>query len=147
MFDRFWVRASVWITSFKRVIIAAWRELTGALVGASTYGSCLWLQTFWPQAPVWLYLLANGLCLIGLYPLCWKTPHLWPIWAAACALVAVMADILALLQPQILRLTLTTVIDLTGFALVISLATGVFMAWKSWEKREKPSKIGIFSYD
>ncbi len=129
------------------LIIGTWRERVGALFCLVTCGFYLISERFWPLAPAWSYLLVNGLCFVGLYRLCWKAPHPWPLWVTGFALISVMADILALTNTHILRSTLRLILTMSSYGLLSSLAIGTFVVWKQQKRSKESPKLGIFSYE
>ncbi|GAA0202302.1 hypothetical protein QOZ96_001504 [Brevundimonas nasdae] len=120
------------------VLICAFALLKGdepERFGAGAY-CLLWIATILIQT----YLDANWtnygvfaldvlfLCL--LCSLAWKARRSWPVWAAGLQLLSVMSHLLLLVDARMPSASLYTVLNLTGYGVLICLAVGTFWAWQ-----------------
>ncbi len=78
----------------------------------------------------WSMFALDGIMLIVLAGLTWRSRRSWPVWATALQLLAVMSHILVFID---LRPSLTafyTVLNIASYGVLLSIAIGTFWAWQ-----------------
>lgn len=104
-------------------------------IGAGAY-SIGWLASLLTQYTLHIEIaqygiLALDIAMLGvLAALTWKSRRAWPIWAAALQLVSVMSNALVIIDPRTPFASLLTVLNLTGYGVLICIAVGTFWAWQ-----------------
>lgn len=83
-----------------------------------------YVSTLWPV------LLIDVIALAIFVALVWKAPRSWPVWASAFQLLSVTSHVMVLmkLKPEISAFY--TVINMSGYGIIIALAVGTFIAWQ-----------------
>jgi hypothetical protein len=62
--------------------------------------------------------------------LCWKARQIWPVWAAAFQLLAVMGHLTAFVSLELPVTSFYIVINLAGYGVLASIAVGAFWSWQ-----------------
>ena len=70
------------------------------------------------------------LMLIVLAGLAWKSRRAWPFWAAGFQLLSVMSHIIAQVDVRPPAMAFITVLNMSGYGVLIALAVGAFWAWQ-----------------
>ena len=78
----------------------------------------------------WPVLLIDVAALTMFVALVWKSPRTWPVWASAFQLLAIASHVMVLmkLRPEISAFY--TVINMSGYGIIIALGVGTFFAWQ-----------------
>ncbi len=103
-------------------------------IGAGAYllgwfASILFQQQFAAHALYGLFAL-DSLMLAVLSALAWRTRRAWPVWASALQLLAVMSHVMILTDIRTPLASLYTVLNLTGYGVLIAIGIGTFWAWQ-----------------
>ncbi len=77
-----------------------------------------------------LMMSIDVIMLLVLVGLIWKARRVWPTWAAACQLLIVTSQIVAMTDLRSPASSVITVINLAGYGVLVSLAVGTFWAWQ-----------------
>lgn len=78
----------------------------------------------------WPVLIIDVIALVIFVALVWKSPRSWPVWASAFQLLAIASHVMVLmkLRPEISAFY--TVINMSGYGIIIALGVGTFFAWQ-----------------
>ena len=104
-------------------------------IGAGAY-SIGWLASLLTQYTLHIGTAQYGILaldvamLVILAALTWKSRRTCPIWAAALQLVSVMSNALVMIDPRTPLASLFTILNLTGYGVLICIAVGTFWAWQ-----------------
>lgn len=60
----------------------------------------------------------------------WRYRQSWPVWASGLQLITVMSHIMILTGQPILVGSLYTIMNLTGYLIILCLIVGTFFAWQ-----------------
>jgi hypothetical protein len=75
------------------------------------------------------FLLADMVCLTGLFYLCWKAPHPWPLWAFGLQFCCVMTELAGLgFGANLMEWTFLTVENALDYSLLVVLLVGAITA-------------------
>lgn len=104
-------------------------------IGAGAYivgwlGSLVTQEALHMDSPQYGILTFDVAMLAVLCGLAWKSRRSWPVWAAALQLVAVMSNTLVMIDPRAPLASLFTILNLTGYGVLICIAVGTFWAWQ-----------------
>jgi hypothetical protein len=88
-------------------------------------------QTYLGYASVqWPMFLIDLIVLIVFVALVWKSPRSWPVWACAFQLLTVASHVMVLLKLRPEISAFYTVLNMTGYGIMIAIAVGTFFAWQ-----------------
>lgn len=104
--------------------IGAGAFLTGWFLSILAQKYIGYASTQWPILLIDLVVLAIFVALV------WKSPRSWPVWASAFQLLAVASHVMVLMQLRPEISAFYTVVNMTGYGIVIALAVGTFFAWQ-----------------
>lgn len=72
----------------------------------------------------------DGVMLVVLGALAWKSQRAWPIWATALQLLVVMSHVMILIDLRPPIASFYMVMNLVGYGVLLCLAIGTFWAWQ-----------------
>jgi len=78
----------------------------------------------------WGVFAVDTAMLVVLGALIWKSRKTWPVWAAACSLLIVMSHVVLMIDIRPPMVAFVTVVNLSGYGVLIALAVGTFWAWQ-----------------
>jgi len=117
-------------------------------LGAGSY-LLLWFMTVFVQTGENATLINYGvlaLDIVFLTLLCglsWKFKRSWPIWASGLQLLSVMSHLMIMVDARLPSASLYTVLNLTGYGVLICIGVGTFWAWQ--ERKAAAEHLGINS--
>jgi len=95
-----------------------------------------WFASLLVQNDVGVYRDQIGLIILDilmlgvLAGLAWKSRRVWPVWAAGFQLLSVMSHVVALIDVRPPAMAFITVLNMSSYSVLISLAVGTFWAWQ-----------------
>ncbi len=78
----------------------------------------------------WPLFLLDAAMLAVFSSLAWRYRRSWPVWAAACQLVVLMAHIAFPLAKAASMEAFYTVLNVAGYGILIAIGVGTFWAWQ-----------------
>lgn len=78
----------------------------------------------------WLMFALDVTMLVIFGSMVWKAPRSWPVWACALQLLAVTSHVMVMLHLKPTISAFYTVVNLTGYGIMLSIAIGTFWAWQ-----------------
>lgn len=124
------------------LILGSQRERIGALYYIAAYLLSVVLGKLGWADLNWRCLMTDGVCLVGMVSLSWKSPHSWPIWASAFELMAVMTEVFNLTQHGLLPWTLLTVVNGCSYLVLLAMFVGTLAAYRRKRDARRASEIG-----
>jgi hypothetical protein len=79
--------------------------------------------------PIGIFLI-DILSLVVFAALAWRSPQSWPVWITGIQLITVMGHIMSLTVPTIPKASLYTVMNLTGYLIILCIGVGTFWVWQ-----------------
>ncbi len=107
------------------------RERLGGLIYLGGLAVAFALKACLPDVPALRYPITDILCLIGYFVLCWKSSNPWPLFAFGAQLLGVATEISYLQQPDMFRWAYFTVLSISGYGVLLSLAIGTYSSRRS----------------
>lgn len=74
--------------------------------------------------------LIDAVTLVAFVVIAWRAPQSWPTWAAGLQLVTVMGHIMIITTNRVPVASLYTVMNLTGYLIILSIGIGTFWVWQ-----------------
>ncbi|MFN6981108.1 MAG: hypothetical protein ACK4NU_04200 [Brevundimonas sp.] len=105
-------------------------ERAGAAAYIVGWFSSLILQQQSPQYSLYGVFILDVLMLVILCAISWRSRRSWPIWAAALQLLAVTSHVMILTNTKTPIASLYTILNLTGYGVLICIGVGAFWAWQ-----------------
>lgn len=104
-------------------------------VGAGTYLvawlTSLVLQPSGDMSGVQWGIFAIDIVVLAIFAaMVWKAARSWPVWACALQLLVVVSHIMVMLDLKTPVSAFYTVVNLTGYGILVAIAFGTFMAWQ-----------------
>ncbi len=124
------------------VIWGADRERKGALIFGVVSGVNIFLANNSGYATDGLLIFTAIACLTGFVALCWKSSHLWPLWAAAAQGMAIMGHVLRLTNPRITATTADIIQLISIYIVLFSLLAGTVYAARHRSQKDNSPNIG-----
>ncbi|MGH7019293.1 MAG: hypothetical protein ACREEY_05410 [Brevundimonas sp.] len=78
----------------------------------------------------WGLFAIDAAVLLVFIALVWKAPRSWPVWACALQLLTVTSHVMVMMNLNPPISAYYTVVNMTGYGIVLSIAIGTFWAWQ-----------------
>ena len=104
-------------------------------IGAGTY-LLAWFASLLTQREGQLYgvqwgMFAIDTVVLGVFgAMAWKSHRSWPVWACGLQALAVMTHIMLIFDIRPTMKSFFTVINLSGYGILVAIAIGTFFAWQ-----------------
>ncbi|WP_428064064.1 hypothetical protein [Brevundimonas sp.] len=79
--------------------------------------------------PVGMFLIDLAL-LFAFASIAWRYRQSWPVWASGLQLLVVMCHVMLLTKQPIMIVSLYTIMNLTGYLIILCLIVGTFFSWQ-----------------
>ena len=79
--------------------------------------------------PAGMFLVDLGL-LVAFISIAWRYRQSWPVWASGLQLIVVMSHVMILTGQPIMVVSLYTIMNFTGYLIILCLIIGTFFAWQ-----------------
>lgn len=78
----------------------------------------------------WAMFAIDIAVLLVFIAMVWKAPRSWPVWACALQLLTVTSHIMIILDLRTPVSAFYTVVNMTGYGIMLAIAVGTFWAWQ-----------------
>lgn len=120
--------AAVVLVCLYALTAGSWRERFGAAIYLLAYLLSLGFGLTSIRHTTWYLLVADTICLLGFYMVCWKAPHPWPKWALLAQFLCVTGEIATLFNIGIESRWFLMVETIAGWGVLIALLLGTIAA-------------------